>query len=102
MDETHGPSLDRLFGTPGWRTAFITERTGFDLFGARSQAEKIVTPQSATAFMIDRMRTVFAGGVLDRSLPLGSRKIHMYSLIFACGNPAASRLALKLADAVLK
>jgi hypothetical protein len=38
--------------------------------------------------MIARMKQVFRGGVLDEWLPLGSRNIHMYSLLFAWANPS--------------
>jgi hypothetical protein len=53
--------------------------------------------------MIKCMSHIFKGGAHPRWLPLGSRNIQMYSLIFACANPCkhASELAHKLAGAVL-
>lgn len=48
------------------------------------------------------MGQIFKGGVLDEWLPLGSRGIHMYSLVFAWANPREkAKLAGKLAKAVL-
>jgi hypothetical protein len=64
---------------------------------------KVATPKSITLFMIDRMRQIFKGGVLDKWLPLGSSGNHMYSLLFAWANPSEkARLAGKLAQAVLE
>jgi three-Cys-motif partner protein len=101
---THEDSLDRIFGTSEWRTAFTSSRDTDDLFGQNTERAKIGTPESITRFMIDRMKQIFAGGVLDEWLPLGSDGRHSYSLIFACANPEpkASSLALKLARAVLR
>jgi three-Cys-motif partner protein len=104
VHDTHEASLDRLLGTPEWRTAFVHTVESNDLFGSALQQHKIATPESITKFMIARMKTIFAGGVLDEWLPLGSEGRHSYSLIFACANPdpKANTLALRLARAVLK
>ncbi len=102
VDPTHQRSLDKLLGTPDWRTAFIETRQTDDLFGTGIGEEKVATPASITHFMIGRMRKVFKGGVLDEWLPLGARGIHMYSLLFAWANPSEkAKLAGKLARAVL-
>lgn len=100
---SHKASLDELLGTKDWRNTFIEEQEAPDLFGSRTERSKVATPQSITRFMIQRMRTVFRGGVLDEWLPLGSQSIHMYSLVFAWANPSEkARLAGKLAAAVLR
>jgi three-Cys-motif partner protein len=104
LDDTHTASMDSLLGTKDWRSAFIGETEDEGLFGSHKKSEKIATPDSITRYMIDRMKNEFAGGVLDVWLPLGSKGIHMYSLLFACANPSvkANQLARKLALAVLK
>jgi three-Cys-motif partner protein len=106
FDSDKERSLTGLLGTTDWKQAFIAKEEGAaDLFGhAASTSVKAVTPASATRFMIERMRTVFKGGVLDEWLELGPRGHHSYSLLFACANPSpkANALALKLARAVLK
>lgn len=100
---THGASLDRLMGTPEWRTTFLRDEVIGDLFtGQRAIARKEATPESITRFMIARMKTVFEGGVADDWLPLGS-KTDKYSLLFAWANPSEkAKLAGKLAVAVLR
>ncbi len=99
---SHEASLDELVGTKEWRNTFIEEQDGEDLFGEKKGFAKLATPKSITLFMIERMRKIFKGGVLDEWLPLGSRGIHMYSLLFAWANPSEkAKLAGKLAKAVL-
>lgn len=97
-------SLDRLFGTPEWRTALVSKTSSDDLFGATKDAKEIASPEAITEFMITRMKGIFKGGVLDEWLPLGSHGRHSYSLIFACANPEpkARELALRLAKAVMR
>lgn len=103
VHKSHEASLDNLLGTREWRAAFIDSRPVADLFGTRESEEKRATVDSVTRFMADRMRTVFKGGVLDEWLPLGSRNVHMYSLMFAWANPSEkAMLAEKLARAVLR
>jgi three-Cys-motif partner protein len=101
--EGRAKSLDRLLGTPDWRSAFISRTQTDGLFGAMDNAS-VASPVAITEFMISRMKGVFKGGVLDEWLPLGSNGRHSYSLIFACANPEpkAHQLALRLAKAVLK
>lgn len=105
VEPEQAKSLDRLFGTTQWRTEFIAQERQADLFGADNEvARKKVDVEQITLFMIKRMRGIFQGTVLDRWLPLGSRGIHMYSLLFASANPSepAKELSRKLATAVMK
>lgn len=101
---THEASLNSLLGTTEWKGQFLRQERTQDLFGASDRTEKVATPESITQFMIDRMQGPFEGRVLDKWLPLGSRGIHMYSLLFAVANPRSSAwsLAKKLASAVMK
>lgn len=103
VHQTHEASLDTILGTRDWRNSFIESRTEADLFGSREMVEKRATVESVTRFMAQRMKGIFKGGVLDEWYPLGSRKIHMYSLMFAWANPGEkAKLAGKLALAVLR
>ena len=103
VHKTQEASLDRLLGTTGWRDIFIKTGTTNDLFGDQESVLKEATVESVTQFMADRMKDVFKGGVLDEWLPLGSRGIHMYSLMFAWANPSErAALAGKLARAVIR
>lgn len=98
-------SLDRLFGTPDWRSEFVTKTVRDGLFGQSIELEKAVTPETATQFMINRMRGVFEGGVLEETLPLGDPKhgYPLYSLIFAWANPdkRAGEIASAIASSII-
>ncbi len=103
VHDSHVSSLDELFGTRKWREVFIETQEVTDLFGTREDQKKRATVDSVTRYMIERMKQIFKGGVLDEWLPLGSKKIHMYSLLFAWANPRESaKLAGKLAQGVLR
>jgi three-Cys-motif partner protein len=103
VDASHEASLDQLFGTGEWRKAFVQTTEKADLFGSQLVPTKVATPESITLYMIQRMKTVFRGGVLDEWLPLGSNGVHMYSLLFAWANPSEkAKLAGKLASVVLR
>lgn len=104
IDPTHAPSLDRMFGTNDWRTAFVKRTQTPDLFSHKETVEKVVTPASAAEFMMERLRSIFKGGVLEEKIPLGALSYTSYYLLFAWGNKAdaAKALASKLSKAALK
>jgi three-Cys-motif partner protein len=104
VDPTHAPSLTKIFGTDEWQAAFLKPSPQEDLFGGPRRQEKLVTAESAARFMMERMRGVFRGGVLDEMIPLGKHSYPSYYLLFAWGNdsPKAKALANKLSKAAIK
>ena len=101
----HQAALDRMLGTRNWRTAFAEEILSEpDLFmNPIQQTRKAVTTVSATLFMIDRLRLLFRGGVLDEYLALGTGGVHMFSLLFAWANPSPkARKAGDIARSVMR
>jgi three-Cys-motif partner protein len=105
VDPTHAPSLTRIFGTDEWQSAFLRPSPQTDLFGGPPRHEKVVTAEGAALFMIERMRQVFRGGVLDVMIPLGNRSGYpLYYLLFAWGNEShkAKELAARLSKAAIK
>jgi three-Cys-motif partner protein len=97
-------SLDQLFGCADWRQEFLPREASQDLFGSAEVSVRRASADTATRFMIRRMKTVFRGGVLDRWLPLGKRGAPWYSLIFAWGNPSdrAGRIARNIATHIMQ
>lgn len=104
VDPTHEKSITKILGTEGWKTAFIKPSKQADLFGDHIAHEKVVTPESAAAFAIERLKTVFGNGVLEEMIPLGKHAYPSYYLLFAWGNPSkkATTLARKLSKAAIK
>lgn len=104
VDPTHSPSITRLFGNEDWKTAFLTPSRQPDLFDESENREKTVTPESATLFMIERLKSVFRGGVMEEMIPLGKHAYPSYYLLFAWGNesPRAQALASRLSKAAIR
>ena len=105
VHSTHSQSIDRIFGTSKWREAFVKKHTVLDLFNQETEvSEKLVTPESAAEFMIERLKTVFKGTVAEFKVPLGKHAYPSYYLLFASGNPSgpARKLTASLAKAAVK
>ena len=96
-------ALDRSLGCTNWREAFYRIRTTPSLFGdPTTELVKDANTEKFEAFLLDRLRTIFAG-VLPKSLPLRNSKGQvMYLLCFAIGNPRGVPLAMRIANAVIK
>lgn len=104
FDKHKGASLDKVLGTSKWREQFVAQINRENLWGEIEQTSfKQSTVDSVTRFMIQRMKTVFRGVVLEEWLPLGRGGSHWYSLIFACANPnpKAKEIAERVARAVM-
>jgi len=103
VDPTHEASITRLFGTEEWKVAFFRPSQQTDLFDEPVSQEKIVTPESAALFMIERLKSVFDGGVMDKMIPLGKHAYPSYYLLFAWGNAStkAKALANRLSEAAV-
>jgi three-Cys-motif partner protein len=104
FDIHKGASLDKVLGTSKWRDEFVARISRENLLGEVEQISfKQSTVDSVTRFMIERMKTIFKGIVLDEWLPLGKGGSHWYSLIFACANPStnATDIAKRVARAVM-
>jgi three-Cys-motif partner protein len=104
VDPKSVASITRLYGTEEWKNAFFEPSKQGDLFGEGESQDKAVTPKIAALFMIDRLKGVFKGGVMDEMIPLGKHAYPSYFLLFAWGNPSpkAKELARKLSKAALK
>lgn len=102
--EKHAQSLDRLFGPNDWRSIAFEERHEVDLLGETIRTHKQTDPSGITQFMVECMKKIFRGHVVDTWLPLGRNGAHWYSLLFASANPSpkAIELSRKLARAVMK
>jgi three-Cys-motif partner protein len=96
-------ALDRSLGCHDWRDAFYREVETPDLFGETTTAlVKVAGTQEFEAFLLERLRAIFAG-VAPQTLPLrNSRSQVMYLLCFACGNPRGVSLAVRIAKAVIR
>ncbi|MFI5014810.1 MAG: three-Cys-motif partner protein TcmP [Hyphomicrobiales bacterium] len=101
----HGQSIDELLGTTQWRSALVapTQIVQADMF-VEDQVNSVqrATADQITQYVIGRMKTEFAGGVLDVWIPLGRGRAHWYSLLFAWANPRATDIAKRIAGHLIR
>jgi three-Cys-motif partner protein len=98
-------ALDRILGDSGWRTVFYETARDSTLFGEIDRKSKIADVSVIEEYVRDRLTKVFSGGVAAKALQLrNSKDSCMFLLFFACWNPnpKAHRLALRIAEHVLK
>ncbi len=97
--------IDEMLGTDEWRKCVIASEATTNLFGeVQATTRKIGGAVQLSDFVMERLDSVFEGGVSKFALPLGRKGRHEFSLVFACANPSikANSLALRLATSVLK
>lgn len=101
-----GRSVDEALGYTGWREVVqVVEEAQADMFGhSKIETSKAVDAAWFESCAHERLSSIFEGGVLHETLPLGRNNLHEFSLMFAWANPSgpAKHLAATLAKAVLK
>jgi three-Cys-motif partner protein len=100
-----GKLIDAMLGTTEWRDKLVrTETTSADLFGeTRTRSVKYGGVDEIAELVLERLASVFKGGVVKYGLPLGTQGRAMYTLVFALANPSPkAQLAMRLAAYVLK
>jgi three-Cys-motif partner protein len=97
--------LDLVFGTHGWYDAFYQVTTQADLFGTTAaETSKVAEFHHITEFFVERLCSVFGQkSVATNPLPLySSCNTPLFLLCFACGNPNAAKVAVKIAQDILQ
>lgn len=94
--------LTIIFGTDKWKDEFYKESNQTDLFGAIQPAYKDTNFSSISQFIVSRLNTIFTE-VTKNPLPLRNSKNNpIFLLIFASANEKGSRVALSIANSLLK
>jgi len=98
--------IDDIWGSSAWRAKAVRRTDPIeDLFGGVDERlEKIARAKQFSEMFRDHLQDIFAGGVAKAYLPLGRRRRHDFSLMFACANPsqAASQTAMRIANHILR
>ena len=93
--------LTIMLGTERWRDAFYRESLQRDLFDATPRIEKDASWDSISDFFMERLSTCFAS--VARPLALrNTRGVPIFLLCFAAGNPKGAKVAVKIANEILK
>ncbi len=102
IDPAVRSTLNRLFGAEDWYETFYETTTKPGLFGSETSTHKVGDFDAIAGYMIGRLKTIFPG-VAENPLPLfNSRNNPLYLLCFAAGNPRGAKVAVKIAQDILK
>jgi hypothetical protein len=93
-------SLDRLFGIDDWREELLPVSNQRSLFGEEEQRSKVAIEQIGRYF-VRRLESVFPA-VAQKPAILGNAVCPLYLLCFAAGNKKGGKVALDIADYILK
>lgn len=95
-------ALTRILGTDQWKEAFYPIRPERTLFGEEKIRVKEADFDKIGRFFLNRLSTVFTK-VAHNPLPLlNSRKVPLYLLCFAAGNPKGAPTAIRIAQDILR
>jgi three-Cys-motif partner protein len=105
IDESIRIRLNEIFGTTSWYDAFYRKEEQMDLFGGSHEVkQKNANFKVIGNYFIGRLKEAFGPeGVANNPLLLpNSRNVPLYLLCFAAGNPNGAKIAIKIADHILK
>ncbi|THK36332.1 three-Cys-motif partner protein TcmP [Ensifer sp. MPMI2T] len=105
LDQAKIEALNRVFGTPSWRQEWYETEGQTDMFGDLIEDERrTFDVNRIEAWVGNRLRGAFKGGVLKPMRLHHPNGAPMASLFFAISNPhsAAVRLATEIAGHILK
>jgi len=96
ISSSNRKTLNEFFGTEAWYANFYQQVQADDLFG-ETYVEKI-SMEGIGRFYIKRLKKGKFAGVIDQPGVLkNTRKIPLYLLCFAVGNPRGKPIAIKIA-----
>ncbi len=94
--------LDQMFGTDNWYDVFYETKITTNLFGEQVTTKKTSDFDAISQYFVERLKSIFAG-VADNPLPLyNSRGNPLYLLCFASGNSKGAKIAIKIAQDILR
>lgn len=94
--------LTEMFGTDKWFEEFYKEDKSPFLFEMDAQLNKVGTPENIGNYFVKRLEMIF-NGVAKNPLPLrNSTGSWLFLLCFASGNPKGSKIAINIAEHILK
>ena len=95
--------LNRIFGTQDWFEYFYKTRTLDDIFGKSIDIIiKACDFAGIGSFYKSRLKTVFSGVAEKPKVFYNSRESALFQLFFAVGNPKGSKIAINIADYLLR
>lgn len=101
IPQTWKEKLNNLFGEDGWYDEFYQKSQQTSLF-ADEKLEKVADFNSIADYFVRRLKTIFPH-VHDKPLRLmNSKDVPLFLLCFAAGNDKGGKVALKIANDILR
>ena len=101
-DEVLAKRLDRIVGGRNYWKEGYRDSAQISLFGDERRRERTWTSEQIAERYKERLRTIFHR-VAATSLTLrNSRNVPLFELFFVAGNPKGARIAVEIADHILK
>jgi len=112
LPQKHGPiaplarRLTALFGTDEWQKTFYGQRASLQLplFASNQPTtpERTVDWQAVGGYFLQRLDTIFHSVAQEAYILTNSKKVPLFMLCFAAGNPRGGPLAVKIASSIIK
>jgi three-Cys-motif partner protein len=102
VDQSKAKSLDLVLGTTEWREKFYSDTGQDDMFSNEATILRTHDVNQIEHFVTERLKCIFP--FVAKPLRLPREGAPLYSLFFACSNPApkAIGLSMKFANSILK
>lgn len=94
--------LDLLLGTKDWYDEFYKVEATPTLFGTEQERVVKATMKTIGRYFNDRLKEVFAGVIEEPGVLRNSANNPLYLLCFAVGNDRGKKIALRIAEHLLK
>jgi len=94
--------LNLLLGTEDWEQTFYKREKSLNLFGEEETSVAKVGVEQIGKYFVERLKSVFPGVASKPKVLTNSTNCPLYLFCFAVGNPKAKKLALRIADHILK
>ena len=102
IDEGIRKTLDKFFGTADWFDEFYKDPEELSLFENLSGPQKDANWDAIELYFIERLESLFSGVVKKPLRLYNSRRIPLYLLCFASGNPKGAPIAVGIAQDILR
>ena len=98
--DAHAETLTRVFGDESWRE--LQQRSQQrNMFAQEPRIETARGTEELVAKYLEKLDGVFAGVAPHSRTLMNSRNVPLYELMFAAGNPAGAKIAVRIADHLL-
>ncbi|MDQ7825677.1 MAG: three-Cys-motif partner protein TcmP [Candidatus Eremiobacteraeota bacterium] len=102
IDEKGLNNLNTIFGDNNWFNHFYDNIRQLGLFGNEDYIVKTADCEALKQFLLKKLKSIFSGVAENPLILCNSNNTPLYILCFAAGNEKGAKVALKIANYILK